>query len=67
MSTRRRCVQFRFEALHQVEGAYGIAVVSSKDPNKIVAAKYVGDDPKKGVALTRPICRYPLEARYLES
>jgi glucosamine--fructose-6-phosphate aminotransferase (isomerizing) len=27
------------EALHQVEGAYGIAVVSSKDPNKIVAAR----------------------------
>src|SRR3984885_15060994 len=27
------------EALHQVEGAYGIAVVSSKDPHKIVAAR----------------------------
>ena len=27
------------EALHQVEGAYGIAVVSSRDPNKIVAAR----------------------------
>jgi glutamine---fructose-6-phosphate transaminase (isomerizing) len=27
------------EALHQVEGAYGIAVVSSLDPHKIVAAR----------------------------
>src|SRR5579872_494081 len=27
------------EALHQVEGAYGIAVVSSLDPDKIVAAR----------------------------
>jgi glutamine---fructose-6-phosphate transaminase (isomerizing) len=27
------------EALHQVEGAYGIAVVSSRDPHKIVAAR----------------------------
>src|SRR5579862_7361101 len=27
------------DALHQVEGAYGIAVVSSRDPNKIVAAR----------------------------
>ena len=27
------------EALQQVEGAYGIAVVSSRDPSKIVAAR----------------------------
>ena len=27
------------EALHQVEGAYGIAVISSRDPGKIVAAR----------------------------
>jgi glucosamine--fructose-6-phosphate aminotransferase (isomerizing) len=27
------------EALHQVEGAYGIAVISSLDPDKIVAAR----------------------------
>ena len=27
------------DALHQVEGAYGIAVVSSRDPGKIVAAR----------------------------
>ncbi len=27
------------EALHQVEGAYGIAVVSSLDPDKVVAAR----------------------------
>src|SRR5215469_2532991 len=30
------------EALHQVEGAYGIAVVSSLDPDKIVAARKGG-------------------------
>jgi feruloyl esterase len=28
-------------------------------PGRIVASKFVGDDPKKGVAMTRPLCRYP--------
>jgi feruloyl esterase len=33
-------------------------------PEKLIATKFVGDDPKKGVARTRPLCRYPQVARY---
>jgi glucosamine--fructose-6-phosphate aminotransferase (isomerizing) len=57
-------------ALLQVEGAYGIAVVSSRDPNKIVAARHgsplllgigkegeymVGSDAAAVVSLTRDV------------
>jgi feruloyl esterase len=33
-------------------------------PDKINATKYVGDDPKKGIMMTRPLCPYPQEAVY---
>jgi feruloyl esterase len=33
-------------------------------PSAIVAAKYVDDDPKKGVTATRPLCPYPETATY---
>ena len=32
--------------------------------NKIIAAKYTDDDPKKGVVMTRPLCAYPQQARW---
>ena len=28
-------------------------------PDKIIATKYVEDDPQKGVQMTRPLCPYP--------
>ena len=33
-------------------------------PDKIIATKYVDDDPKKGVTMTRPLCPYPQQARW---
>ena len=33
-------------------------------PAQIVATKFVGDDPAKGVAMRRPLCPYPQKAWY---
>lgn len=36
-------------------------------PTRIVATKYVNDNPPQGTQMTRPLCAYPQEARYLGS
>ena len=33
-------------------------------PTRIIATKFTGDDPAKGVALTRPLCPFPQVAKY---
>ena len=33
-------------------------------PEKIIGVKFVNDDPRQGVALTRPLCPYPQAAQY---
>ena len=33
-------------------------------PSRIIATKFTGDDPAKGVALTRPLCPFPQVAKY---
>ncbi len=33
-------------------------------PEQIIATKYDGDDPKKGVLITRPLCPYPQQAKW---
>jgi feruloyl esterase len=33
-------------------------------PKRIIATKYVNDDPTQGVVMTRPLCPYPAEAVY---
>jgi feruloyl esterase len=33
-------------------------------PDKIVATKYVNDDPKQGIAFQRPLCPFPQFAKY---
>jgi feruloyl esterase len=33
-------------------------------PSAIVATKYVKDDPAKPAEMTRPLCPYPLVAKY---
>ncbi len=33
-------------------------------PDTIIATKYVGDNPSKGVQMTRPLCPYPQTAVY---
>jgi feruloyl esterase len=35
-----------------------------KAPEKIVASKYVDNDPAKGAAMTRPLCPYPQPSQY---
>lgn len=36
-------------------------------PTRIVATKYVNDSPAQGTQMTRPLCAYPQEARYVGS
>ncbi len=33
-------------------------------PGRIIATKYIENDPAKGVAMTRPLCPYPQVAKY---
>jgi feruloyl esterase len=33
-------------------------------PSSVIATKYVDDDSKKGVKMTRPLCPYPLAAKW---
>jgi len=39
-------------------------VESGVAPDRVVAVKYKGDDPTKGVALSRPLCPFPQQARW---
>jgi len=39
-------------------------VESGRAPDRIDAAKFVGDDPQKGVIFTRPICPFPAVPAY---
>ena len=34
-------------------------------PNRIIATKYVNDDPGQGIAFQRPLCVYPLVSKYV--
>jgi Tannase and feruloyl esterase len=39
-------------------------VESGEAPSQIIATKYVGNSPAKGVAMQRPLCPYPQKAWY---
>ena len=39
-------------------------VETGKAPSSVLGTKYVGDNPKNAVVLTRPLCVYPRVARY---
>jgi hypothetical protein len=49
---------------HNVELALEQWVEKGIAPNAIVATKYEGGDPAKGVKMTRPLCPYPQIAKY---
>jgi len=49
---------------HDVLNALEQWVENGKAPEKIIATKYVGGDPKKGIAMTWPLCPYPQMAQY---
>jgi feruloyl esterase len=50
---------------HDVVAALAHWVDDGVAPAQIVATKYQDNDPRKGIAMQRPWCPYPAEARYL--
>jgi len=52
------------DADHDVVKALERWVEHGIAPDRIVATKFVGDDPASGVALTRPLCPYPEVAHW---
>jgi feruloyl esterase len=52
---------------HDVELALEQWVEKGIAPSAIVATKYAGDDPGKGVKMTRPLCPYPQVTKYIGS
>lgn len=52
------------DAQHDVLSALELWVEQGRAPERIDAAKYVDDDPTQGIAFSRPLCAYPLVARY---
>ena len=49
---------------HDVLSALEHWVEDGAPPERIIAVKYVDDDPTKGIVRTRPLCRYPMTAVY---
>jgi feruloyl esterase len=52
------------DADHDVVMAVQRWVENGQAPDRIIAARYVDNTPSKGVAFHRPLCPYPLAARY---
>lgn len=52
------------DAEHDVVSAVARWVEKGVAPEKIVATKYVDNNPSKGIVLQRPLCVYPQVARY---
>ena len=49
---------------HDVLSALDRWVTQGVAPEKIIATKYVNDNPAAGIAMTRPLCVYPQLAQY---
>ncbi len=54
------------DAQHDVFTALEQWVEAGKAPGTLTATKFVDDDATKGVAMTRPLCVYPAEERYVK-
>ncbi len=52
------------DADHDVTSAVARWVEQGIGPDRIIATKYVDNQASKGVAFQRPLCAYPLVARY---
>ena len=52
------------DAQHNMELALEQWVEKGNAPAAIIATKFEGDDPAKGVKMTRPLCPYPQVAKY---
>jgi len=46
------------------QGAISAWVEKGQAPDRVIAAKFVSDDPASGVALKRPLCAFPKVARW---
>ena len=52
------------DAEHDLLKALELWVEQGRAPDKIIATKYVNDDPLQGIAFQRPLCPYPQIAKY---
>jgi feruloyl esterase len=52
------------DAKHDLLKALELWVERGIAPETIIATKYVGDSPRKGIAFQRPLCPYPKFAKY---
>ena len=57
-------VALKDDAEHDMLIALDRWVEEGVAPETIIGVKYVNDDPRQGVSLTRPLCPYPQVARY---
>jgi hypothetical protein len=55
----------QLDAEHDLLKALELWVEKGKAPQRVVATKYVGDNPTNGIAMQRPLCAYPKLARYV--
>jgi hypothetical protein len=47
-----------------MQGAISAWVEAGRAPERVIAAKFIDDDPTKGVALSRPLCPFPSVASW---
>lgn len=52
------------DAEHNIFVALENWVEKGAAPDRIIATKYNGDDPANGVAMTRPLCPFPQQAKW---
>ncbi len=57
-------VALKDDAEHDMLIALDRWVEEGVAPEKLIGVKFVNDDPRQGVALTRPLCPYPQAAQY---
>jgi feruloyl esterase len=57
-------IALKDDAEHNMLMALDRWVEEGVAPEKIIGVKFVNDDPRQGVALTRPLCPYPQAAQY---
>jgi Tannase and feruloyl esterase len=50
---------------HDVLSAIRRWVEAGGAPDRVIATKYLNNDPTQGVAMQRPVCAYPKQARYV--
>jgi Tannase and feruloyl esterase len=55
----------REDPQHDIELALHQWVKKRIAPTSIIATKYVEDDPKKGIKMTRPLCPFPQTAAWV--